>query len=56
MKLEKLDVDRYVEARVCNLLEIQYRDKEGTARRIEEHFCASLEEGKITKTHYIKEK
>jgi hypothetical protein len=46
MKLEKLDVDRYVETRICNLLEVQYNNADGTARRVEEHFCVTVREEK----------
>lgn len=47
MKLEKLDVDRYVETRICNLLEVQYNNADGTTRRVEEHFCVTFREEKF---------
>ena len=46
MKLKKIDVDQYVETRICNLLDVQYNRNDGTSTRIEEHFCVTIREEK----------
>lgn len=40
MQLERLDIDQYIETRICKLLSIQYTNSEGVEQRVQEYFCS----------------
>ncbi len=40
MDIIPLNIDQYVETRICKLLNVQYTNSEGVEQRIQEYFCS----------------